>query len=65
MNYSYFLKQKHLSIQKKLKIRFWYAELAYLDIFNKLNSFNSSMQGQKENLISASDKMRLNCVFLC
>jgi hypothetical protein len=52
------LKQKKLSIQKKIKDTVWCAELAYLaDIFNKLNSLNSSMQGREENVISASDKM--------
>jgi hypothetical protein len=43
---------------EKIKDKVWCAELAYLaDIFNKLNSLNSSMQSQKENLISASDKI--------
>jgi hypothetical protein len=58
MNYSYFLKQEILSIQKKIKDTVWCAELAYLaDIFNMLNSLNSNMQSRKENLISASDKI--------
>lgn len=42
----------------KLKDDVWCADLAYLaDIFNKLNTTNSSMQDKKETLISARDKM--------
>jgi hypothetical protein len=42
---------------EKIKDTVWCAELAYVaDIFNKLNSLNSSMQGRND-LISASDKM--------
>jgi hypothetical protein len=57
MNYSYILKNPEYS--EKIKDTVCCAESAYLaDIFNKLNSLNSSMQGRKEHLISASDKMK-------
>ena len=37
----------------------WVSKLAYLvDIFDHLNKTNSSMQGNSENLLSSTDKMR-------
>jgi hypothetical protein len=51
MNYSYFFETEKPECWRKIKDTVWCAELAYLaDIFSKLDSLNSSMPGQRENL---------------
>ena len=58
-NFQVFLVTKRPDDSKLLATDVWSAKLAYLaDIFQHLNELNTQMQGQKENRLTSTDKVK-------
>ena len=56
--HAFFETEKHERFCEYLQRLFWLSRLKYLaEIFAHFNSFNTSMQGREENILTSSDKL--------
>ena len=56
--HAFFKTEKHERFCEYLQCEFWLSRLEYLaEIFARLNSLNTSMQGREENILTSSDKL--------